>query len=99
MADLNPFLCLIPMWKGDKFLMTILPILPYYGSLFLCVLTQQPDGPRLLTITLITVDAPLLSTFAASHFTSELNEMKDIQQQMEQGDLVKSLLSLSFSSL
>lgn len=39
----------------------------------LCVLTQQPDGPWLLTITLIIADAFLPSTFAASHFTSELN--------------------------
>lgn len=69
----NPFLCLIPMWEGDKLLRMILPILPYYDSVFLCVLTQQPDGPRLLTITLIIADALLPSTFAASHSTSELN--------------------------
>lgn len=56
--------------------MTILPILPYYDSLCLCVLTQQPDGPRLFTITLITADVLLPSHVHSFtiYFLVKLNE-------------------------
>lgn len=72
---------LIPMWKGRGATDGELCPSPYlYNSLFLCVLTQHPDGLWLLTVTLTTSHALLPFMFSASHLLLSYIKCKAIQQ-------------------